>query len=107
MIKEGDNHVSLDHIIVGLDNTNSNFVNVFSNKGLDVGILRIRVGAKDTQLPHSVDEVYFVVKGNGSVEIDGNAIPVRSNDFIFVPAEANHRFIANNQDLVVIYYFPS
>jgi mannose-6-phosphate isomerase-like protein (cupin superfamily) len=105
--EEGNDLVNLDHMIADLDNTNSSFLNVFSNKVLDMGILRIKVGEKDTQLPHSVDEAYFVVKGNGSIEIDGNMKPVRSSDFVFVPAEANHRFIADDQDLVVIYFFPS
>ena len=84
-------------MIVELDNTGSYFLNVFSNKGLDIGILRIKIGEKDTQLPHSVDEAYFVVKGNGSIEIDGKIKPVKSNDFIFVPANAHHRFIVGNQ----------
>ena len=105
--EEGNNLVSLDYMISDLDNTDSSFLNVFSNKGLDLGILRIKVGEKDTQLPHSVDEAYFIVKGNGSIEIDGKIKPVKSNDFIFVPAEANHRFIVDDQDLVVIYFFPS
>jgi mannose-6-phosphate isomerase-like protein (cupin superfamily) len=105
--EEGDNFVSLDDIIADLDDTGSHFLNVFSNKGLDIGILRIKVGEKDTQLPHSVNEAYFVVEGNGSIEIDDKIKPVKNNDFIFVPAKANHRFIVGNQDLVVIYFFPS
>ena len=107
MEKEGDNFVNLDDMIADLDNTSSDFLNVFSNKGLDMGILRIKIGEKDTQLPHSVDEAYFVVNGNGSIEIDGRIKPVKSNDFIFVPGDAHHRFIVGNQDLVVIYFFPS
>ena len=105
--EEGDNFVNLDDIIADLDITNSHLLNAFSNKGLDMGILRIKVGEKDTQLPHSMDEAYFVVKGNGSIEIDGRIKPVKSNDFIFVSAYAHHRFIVDNQDLVVIYFFPS
>jgi mannose-6-phosphate isomerase-like protein (cupin superfamily) len=65
------NLVNLDDVIAELSNTGSYFLNVFRNKGLDIGILRIRVGEKDTQLPHSVDEAYFVVEGNGSIEIEG------------------------------------
>jgi mannose-6-phosphate isomerase-like protein (cupin superfamily) len=105
--EEGNNFVSLDDMIADLDDTGSRFLNVFSNKGLDIGILRIKVGEKDTQLPHSENEVYFVVEGKGSIEIDGKINPVKNNDFIFVPAKANHRFIVDNQDLVVIYFFPS
>ena len=37
--EEGDNLVNLGDLIVELDNTGSYFLNVFSNKGLDIGIL--------------------------------------------------------------------
>jgi mannose-6-phosphate isomerase-like protein (cupin superfamily) len=105
--KEDANLVSLDVVITELNNTGSYFLNIFRDKGLDIGILRVKVGEKDTQLPHSVDEVYFVVEGNGSIEIEGKLKPVKSADFIFVYANTRHRFIVGNQDLVVIYFFPS
>ena len=100
-----DNFISLDNVIADLNGTGSYFLNVFNNKGVDLGILRLRKGETDTQLPHSVDEVYFVVEGRGSIEIEGKLKPVKSADFIFVPAYAHHRFIVGSQDLVVIYFF--
>jgi len=103
--EEDDNFISLDKVIADLNGTDSYFLNVFNNKGVDLGILRLRKGETDIQLPHSVDEVYFVVEGNGSIEIEGKLKPVKSADFIFVPAHACHRFIVGSQDLVVIYFF--
>lgn len=105
--KEDASLVNLDDVIAELNNTGNYFLNVFRNKGLDIGILRVRIGEKDTQLPHSVDEAYFVVEGNGSIEIEDRIKPVKSADFIFVSANTRHRFIVDNQDLVVIYFFPS
>jgi mannose-6-phosphate isomerase-like protein (cupin superfamily) len=105
--KEDSNLVNLNDVIAELNNTGSYFLNVFGNRGLDIGILRVRVGEKDTQLPHSVDEAYFVVEGNGSIEIEGRIKPIKSADFIFISANTRHRFIVDNQDLVVIYFFPS
>jgi mannose-6-phosphate isomerase-like protein (cupin superfamily) len=103
--EQEDNFISLDKVIADLNGTGSYFLNVFNNKGVDLGILRLRKGETDTQLPHSVDEVYFVVEGRGSIEIEGKLKPVKSADFIFVPAYAHHRFIVGSQDLVVIYFF--
>jgi mannose-6-phosphate isomerase-like protein (cupin superfamily) len=100
-----DNFISLDKVIADLNGTGSYFLNVFNNKGVDLGILRLRKGETDTQLPHSVDEVYFVVEGRGSIEIEGKLKPVKSADFIFVPAYDHHRFIVGSQDLVVIFFF--
>ena len=105
MEEKEDNFISLDKVIADLNGTGSYFLNVFNNKGVDLGILRLRKGETDTQLPHSVDEVYFVVEGRGSIEIEGKLKPVKSADFILVPAYAHHRFIVGSQDLVVIYFF--
>jgi mannose-6-phosphate isomerase-like protein (cupin superfamily) len=102
-----DNLINLDKVIEDLDDSGNYFLNVFNNKGVDLGILRLRKGELDTQLPHPVNEVYFVVDGNGFIEIEGELKPVKKHDFIFVAANVRHKFIADNQDLVVIYFFPS
>jgi mannose-6-phosphate isomerase-like protein (cupin superfamily) len=105
--KEVDNFISLDKAIADLDDTGSYFINIFNDKDVDLGVLRLRKGETDTQLPHSVNEVYFVVEGNGFIEIEGELKPVKKADFIFVSANLHHRFVVDNQDLVVIYFFPS
>jgi mannose-6-phosphate isomerase-like protein (cupin superfamily) len=105
--KKEDNFVGLDKVIADLDNTDNYFLDVFSNKGVDLGILRLRKGETDTQLPHSVNEVYFIVEGNGFIEMEGKLKPVKKADFIYVPANIQHKFIVDDEDLVVIYFFPS
>lgn len=107
MEKEVDNFVSLDKVIADLDNNGSYFLNIFNDKEVDLGVLRLRKGETDTQLPHSVNEVYFVVEGSGFIEIEGKLKHVKKADFIFVSANVHHRFVVDNQDLVVIYFFPS
>jgi mannose-6-phosphate isomerase-like protein (cupin superfamily) len=104
---EEDNIIGLDNLIANLKGNGNYFLNVFNDKGIDLGILRLRKGETDTQLPHSVNEVYFVVEGNGFIEMEGSLKPVKRADFIFVSANVRHRFIVDKQDLVVIYFFPS
>lgn len=106
MGEEDRSIIRLEKVIADLDaTTNEYFLNVFKSKGLEVGILRLRKGETDTQEPHSVDEVYFVIEGNGHIEIEDKMKPVNRADFIFVPANAHHRFIVGNKDLMVIYFF--
>ena len=107
MKTEEGNFTNLDKVMADLDGTDSYFLNIFNNKGVDLGVLRLRKGEADTQLPHAVNEVYFVVEGNGLIEIEGKVKPIKSADFIFVSANTQHRFIVDDQDLVVIYFFPS
>jgi mannose-6-phosphate isomerase-like protein (cupin superfamily) len=107
MGEEDISFISLEKVIADLDATNNEyFLNIFKSKGLEVGLLRLRQGETDTQEPHSVDEVYFVIEGNGYIEIkDKMKKPVNRADFIFIPANVHHRFVVGNKDLVVLYFF--
>jgi mannose-6-phosphate isomerase-like protein (cupin superfamily) len=103
--KEDISFISLENVIAELNATNEYFLNVFKSKELDMGILRLRKGEIDTQEPHSVDEVYFVIEGTGHIEIEDKMKPVNRADFIFVPANVHHRFVVSNKDLIVLYFF--
>ena len=106
MGEEDSSFISLEKVIADLDTANEYFVNVFKSKAFDVGILRLRKGeTTDTQEPHSVDEVYFVIEGTGHIEIEDKMKPVNRADFIFVPANVHHRFVVGNKDLMVLYFF--
>ena len=107
MGKEDISIISLEKVIADLDATTTNeyFLNIFKSKGLEVGILRVRKGETDSQGPHSVDEVYFVIEGTGHIEIEDKIKPVNRADFIFVPANVHHRFVVGNKDLIVLYFF--
>jgi mannose-6-phosphate isomerase-like protein (cupin superfamily) len=105
MGEEANSIIRLEKLIAELDTANEYFLNVFKSKALDVGILRLKKGETDTQEPHSVDEVYFVIEGNGYIEIQDKIKPINRADFIFVPAKIHQRFVVGNKDLMVIYFF--
>lgn len=46
---------------------------------------------------HPKEEVYFFIKGNGFVEIDGEEIPAAPGDVVRVPPDALHTVI-NRED---------
>jgi len=108
MRKEDKYIIRFQKVLEDLDATTTDcFLNIFKTKGLEVGVLRLRKGETDTQEPHSVDEVYFVIKGTGHIEIEGIIKPVNPTDFIFVPANVHHRFVVGDKDLIVLYFFGS
>jgi mannose-6-phosphate isomerase-like protein (cupin superfamily) len=72
---------------------------------LEAGIIALRPSEKDTQQPHSADELYFVVEGSGFIELGKRKHPVKKGSIIFVPAKMAHRFSGNKEDLVVLYIF--
>ena len=106
MRREDRHIINFEKVIEDLDAaTNEYFLNIFKSKGLEVGILRLRKGEMDTQMPHSVDEVYFVIEGTGHIEIEDKMKSVNPADFIFVPANVHHRFVVDDKDLIVLYFF--
>jgi len=84
---------------------NSGFLNFFHLKHLQAGILRLKPGERDTQEPHSLDEIYLVLEGDGFIEIGKKEYILKKDLFIFVPAEVKHRFYGNTKEILVIYFF--
>ncbi len=60
--------------------------------GLELGVYVLVAPEPDRQQPHADDEVYVVLEGRGTLEIDGAAVPLTEGQAVFVPAGADHRF---------------
>ena len=55
----------------------------------------------DPQKPHTRDELYVVVAGNGTFFCDGTRMRFETGDALFAPAHAEHRFEDFSDDLAV------
>jgi len=99
------NVFELNKLLSELDGQGGYFMNFISTKGIQAGIIRLHAGEIDIQGPHTVDEVYYVIEGNGFIKLDGKDHEIRQGTSIFVPAKADHRFHGNKQDLVILYVF--
>lgn len=62
----------------------------------------------DTQQPHDRDEVYIIITGRGKFKKGDEFFDFGPNDFLFVPAGVDHRFIDFTEDFItwVIFYGP-
>ena len=62
----------------------------------------------DPQLPHTRDEVYVIVSGNGRFDNGGEVQAVAAGDLLFVPAGRLHRFTQFSEDFStwVVFYGP-
>ena len=94
----------LNKLLSGLEDQGGYFINFISTKDIQAGIIRLHAGEIDTQGPHTVDEVYYVIEGGGFIKLDGKD-EIRQGTSIFVPAKADHMFHGNKQDLVIFYEF--
>lgn len=59
---------------------------------MSVGIYKLDAGQPDLQSPHTEDEIYYVLSGEGMVIMDGQKTVVRPGSVVFVPAGQEHRF---------------
>lgn len=70
---------------------------------LEVGCLRLAPGEKDMQSPHNSDEIYFIISGDGSINIDGKDYEIRKNHSYMVPKNTKHHFHNNEEEILAFY----
>lgn len=82
------------------------YFHTFLNKeNIAAGILYLGPGDEDTQEPHESDEVYYVVKGDGFLTINGKDHVISEGMSYYVAKKISHKFHGNKKDLVVMYFF--
>ena len=57
---------------------------VHASPGLELGVYVLVAPEPDQQQPHADDEVYVVLQGRGTLEIDGAAVPLTEGQAVFV-----------------------
>ena len=80
-----------------------------SKLAIDAGDIELRFYAPvgtDNQVPHDRDELYFVVRGEGTFVRDGEQVEFAPGDVLFAAAGEQHRFIDFTPDLTlwVLFY---
>ena len=72
---------------------------------MSAGVYVLPRGGSDPQKPHREDEMYFVVRGRGRMQIGSERGEVHAGSVIFVEAEAEHRFYDIEEELEVLVFF--
>ena len=70
-----------------------------------VGVLFLKPGENDTQEPHDSDEIYYILDGNGFLEINDESYRIKKGQAYFVAKDAQHHFYGNTKNLSVLYFF--
>lgn len=66
---------------------------IFKEGQLDTGLLLYAPGQTTPDHKHSdIDEVFYVVSGEGTITINNEIIPVKEKDIIFSPHGETHGF---------------
>ena len=77
---------------------------VHRSSGLELGVYVLVAPEPDRQQPHEDDEVYVVLGGTGTLEVEGEEVELREGHAVFVPAHAEHRFTGYEQLSVLVIF---
>ena len=70
-----------------------------------VGVIFLKPGEKDTQDSHESDEIYYILEGNGFLQINQKSYRIKSGEIYFVAKCVPHHFYGNTKNLSVLYFF--
>jgi mannose-6-phosphate isomerase-like protein (cupin superfamily) len=94
----------IDGVKRRLAETGGGYEVVHSSRGLELGVYVLVAPEPDRQQPHADDEVYVVLEGNGTLDVEGERVDLREGEAAFVPAHAEHRFVGyENLTVLVIF----
>lgn len=101
-----EHKIALLQAMEHLKKETSPFVNVFNHGSLSVELYKPE--KIDLQKPHTQDEVYIIATGTGEFLNNGVRTTYTAGDFLFVPANTEHRFENFSDDFStwVLFYGP-
>jgi mannose-6-phosphate isomerase-like protein (cupin superfamily) len=83
---------------------NGGYEVVHESPGLEVGVYVLVAPEPDRQQPHEDDEIYLVLDGRGTLEVEGESVALEVGEAIFVEAGADHRFMSYEQLSVLVLF---
>ena len=72
---------------------------------LSMGLYVLPAGGVDPQLPHTEDEVYYVVSGQARIKVADEDRDVQGGSVVYVAKNVDHRFHSIEAELTVIVFF--
>lgn len=83
---------------------NGGYEVVHDSPGMEVGVYVLVAPEPDRQQPHVDDEIYLVLEGRGTLEVEGESVPLEVGEAVFVEAGAEHRFTSYEQLSVLVLF---
>jgi mannose-6-phosphate isomerase-like protein (cupin superfamily) len=83
---------------------NGGYEVVHRSERVELGVYVLVAPEADRQQPHEDDEVYVVLEGSGTLDVEGTKVELREGHAAFVPAGADHRFSGYEQLSVLVIF---
>jgi len=72
---------------------------------LSMGLYILPAGGVDPQLPHTEDEVYYVVSGKAQIKVADEDRTAQAGSIVYVAKNVEHRFHSIEEELTVLVFF--
>jgi mannose-6-phosphate isomerase-like protein (cupin superfamily) len=95
----------LIHLIDQQNQSGQDYLEFLRVPALSAGLYMLAAGAVDMQEPHTEDEIYYVISGQGFIQVDQESRPVEAGSLVFVKARVEHRFHTITESLRVLVIF--
>ncbi|MFP4218852.1 MAG: cupin domain-containing protein [Salinarchaeum sp.] len=99
--------MQVDDLVEQLNEADEPSMEALRTAAMSVDVYSFEPGAEDPMHSHGEDEVYYVVSGSGSLNIEGDYQSVEEGDLIYVEPGTEHQFTDFEDELVmVVFYAP-
>lgn len=93
----------LNQLVGDLKGDDEYWKSFIEKPGFELGVLVLAPHQEDTQSPHSSDEVYFVISGDGYLRINETEFTIKPNTAYYVPKDTPHHFHSNSKEIIAYY----
>ena len=95
----------LAELITQREWTSNAYLEFLKVPDLSMGLYFLPSGGVDIQLPHTEDEVYYVVSGKAMIKVGEENRNVKAGSIVYVAKNLDHRFHSIEEELTVIVFF--
>jgi mannose-6-phosphate isomerase-like protein (cupin superfamily) len=81
------------------------WVDQLRGPAMSLGTYSLAAGGTDDQLPHREDEIYVVISGRATLDVEGQRLDVVAGSAVYVSAGQAHRFTDIVENLTVLVVF--
>jgi mannose-6-phosphate isomerase-like protein (cupin superfamily) len=95
----------LAQLIQQQNDSNKLYLEFLKVPDLSMGVYVLPAGGTDPQLPHTEDEVYYVVSGKAQIKVADEDRAVQAGSIVYVAKNMEHRFHAIEEELTILVFF--
>ena len=95
----------LTQLISQREATDKAYLEFLKVPDLSMGLYILPAGGVDPQLPHTEDEVYYIVSGKAQIKVADEDLAVQAGSIVYVAKNVEHRFHSIEEELTVSVFF--